>query len=245
MTREERLAETFVELADSLVEDFDVVDLMVLLTERSVELLAAASAGLLLADNTGSLYLIAATGKDVETVEHFQVQTGEGPCRDCFRTGLPVSTGDLASESERWPRFVPVALAAGFRAAHAFPLRLRGQILGALNLFRVEPVALTPPDVAAAQALADVATIALLQSRAIHEAHIVAEQLQQALTSRIAIEQAKGVIAERLGCTTDEAFAILRRYARSNGRRLAEVALEVAEGTLRPDAVRVAPPGKG
>ena len=241
MTREQRLSATFVELADSLVEDFDVVDLMVLLTERSVELLDASAAGLLLADPAGRLNLIAATSDATEKVELFQVQSEEGPCSDCFRTGLPVSTNDLRDEGDRWPRFAPVAAAAGFRGANAFPLRLRGQILGALNLFRTQPVGLSESDAAAAQALADVATIALLQSRAITDSHIVAEQLQQALTSRIAIEQAKGIIAERLGCDMDEAFQNLRGHARNSGRRLAVVAQEVVTGTLRPDAIRVAP----
>ena len=241
MTREQRLTATFVELADSLVEDFDVVDLMILLTERSVELLDAAAAGLLLADPTGSLNLIAATSEATEAVELFQVQNDEGPCSDCYRSGVTVGTTDLTAEGGRWPRFAPVAAAAGFRAAHAFPLRLRGQILGALNLFRTQPAALTDSDATAAQALADVATIALLQNRAINDSHVVADQLQQALTSRIAIEQAKGIIAERLGCGMDEAFRGLRHHARSSGRRLAEVSQEIVAGTLRPDAIRALP----
>ncbi len=241
MTREQRLSATFVELADSLVNDFDVVELMVLLTERCVEFLDAASAGLLLADGAGNLNLIAATSEATEAVELFQVQNDEGPCSDCFRAGQPVSSGDLAAApaTALWPRFAQVATAAGFRAADAFPLRLRGQILGALNLFRTQPVALADADGIAAQALADVATIALLQNRAINDSHVVAEQLQQALTSRIAIEQAKGIIAERLGCDMDEAFRVLRAHARRDGRRLAEVAQQVVTGALRPDALRV------
>jgi transcriptional regulator with GAF, ATPase, and Fis domain len=242
MTREERLGATFVELADSLVDDFDVVDLMVLLTERCVEILDAASAGLLLADGVGNLNLIAATSEATETVELFQVQNDEGPCADCFRSGQPVTCDDLAASSatERWPRFAAVALGAGFQAADAFPLRLRGQVLGAMNLFRTRAVAMDAADGTAAQALADVATIALLQSRAISDSHVVAEQLQHALTSRIAIEQAKGIIAERLGCEMDEAFRVLRTHARAGGLRLAVVAQEVVAGTLRPDALRAA-----
>lgn len=237
VTREQRLATTFVDLADSLVEDFDVVDLMMLLAERCVELLDAAAAGLLLADGTGNLCLMAATSDAIQTVELFQIQSDEGPCRDCFHSGAPVSTHDLAAESDRWPRFAPVAAAAGFRAAHALPLRLRGQVLGALNLFRTEPVGLSRADLVTAQAFADVATIVLLQSRAVHDSQMIADQLQEALQSRIAIEQAKGVLAQALGLEMDQAFARLRRFARSGGRRLAEVAQEVVDGTIAPELI--------
>jgi GAF domain-containing protein len=237
LTRDQRLATTFVELADSLVDDFDVVELMVLLTERCVELLEVSAAGLLLSDGVGRLRPVAATSEALETVELFQVQSDEGPCRDCFHTGRAVSAVDLAGESGRWPRFAPVAAAAGFRAVHAFPLRLRGQVLGALNLFSVEPVMLNRSDTAAAQALADVATIALLQNRALTESHRLSEQLEEALNSRVAIEQAKGIIAERFSCGMDEAFSRLRRFARSGQRRLSEVARDVVEGTLSPEEI--------
>jgi GAF domain-containing protein len=238
MTREQRLSMTFVELADTLVDDFDVVDLMVLLTERSVELLDASAAGLLLADVDGSLRVMAATSEATGTVELFEAQNDEGPCRDCYHSGVPVSVADLSSETERWPRFSPVARSAGFRAAHALPLRLRGQVLGALNLFRTEPVPLSRPDIATGQALADVATISLLQSRALRDVQAVAEQLEEALHSRTTVEQAKGVIAERLGIGMDEAFSRLRRFARSRQSRLTDVAHEVVAGALLPEEVR-------
>ena len=232
MTREQRLASTFVELADSLVADFDVVELMTLLTERSIELLDASAAGLLLVDPLGALQVVAATSEATETVELFQIQNAEGPCHDCCRTGAPVDVPVLESRRDRWRLFVPVALEAGFRAAHAVPLRLRGDVLGALNLFRSEAVALTTSDLSTAQALADVATITLVQSRAAEGARIVRNQLEQALSSRVTIEQAKGVLAERLRCSVDEAFVRLRRHARTNGLRLSEVAREVSEGRL-------------
>ena len=225
------------ELADSLVNDFDVVELMVLLTERCVELLDVSAAGLLLSDGSGALRLMAATSEALEMVELFQVQSDEGPCCDCFRTGAPVNAVNLTDEGDRWPRFAPVAAAAGFHAVSAFPLRLRGQVLGALNLFRDDPVMPGRADMATAQALADVATIALLQNRAITESHELNEQLEQALNSRIAIEQAKGVIAERLSCGVDEAFARLRRFARSSQKRLSEVSREVVEGGLSPEEI--------
>jgi GAF domain-containing protein len=237
MTREQRLSRTFVELADTLVDDFDVVDLMTLLTERSVELLDASAAGLVLANGDGSLRVMAATSEATGTVELFEVQNDEGPCRDCYHSGAPVSVADLSGASERWPRFSPFALSAGFRAAHALPLRLRGQVLGALNLFRAEPSPLSPSDLATGQALADVATISLLQSRALRDVQAVAEQLEEALNSRTAVEQAKGVLAERLGVGMDEAFSRLRRFARSRQSRLTDVAHEVVAGTLLPEEV--------
>ncbi len=237
MTREQLLARTFVELADTLIDDFDVVDLLVLLTERSVELLDASAAGLLLVDADGSLRVMAATSEATGTVELFEVQNDEGPCRDCYHSGLPVTVADLSSEAARWPRFSRVAVSAGFIAADALPLRLRGQVLGALNLFRAAPGALSGSDIATGQALADVATISLLQSRALRDVQAVAEQLEEALNSRTAVEQAKGVLAERLGIGMDEAFSCLRRFSRARQSRLTDVALEVIAGTVPPEVV--------
>ena len=237
VSREERLGRTFVELADTLVDDFDVVDLLVLVAERCVELLDASAAGLLLADPEGSLHLMAATSDATELVELFQIQNDEGPCLECFRTGVPVLVPDIAGEAGRWPSFAPVAVGAGFRGTHAVPLRLRTRTLGALNLFRAEPGRLSEADAATAQALADVATIALLQHRAAREAQAVAEQLRGALDSRIAIEQAKGVIAERAGVDMAEAFGRLRSYARANQRLLADVAHDIVDGTLSSGSI--------
>jgi GAF domain-containing protein len=237
VSREERLGRTLVELADTLVDDFDIVDLLALVVERCVELLDASAAGLLLADARGTLHLMAATSEATELVELFQIQNDEGPCLACFRAGAPVLVPDLATEGDRWPLFVPVATGAGFRAAHALPLRLRGNVLGALNLFRAEPGRLARSDVTTAQALADVATIAILQHQAAREAQALTEQLRAALDSRIAIEQAKGVIAERARVDMAEAFARLRGYARANQRLLSDVAQEVVDGTLPSTAL--------
>lgn len=234
MTREERLARTFVELADTLVDDFDVVELMGLLVERSVQLLDASAAGLLLADNDDILRLMASTSEAMQLVELFQVQNDEGPCLDCYRSGEPVIADDLTAASDRWPRFARFAVDAGFSSADALPLRLRGRVLGALNLFRHEPGGLGQADVAVGQALADAATIAVLQFRAMGEAHMVAERLQGALRTRVVVEQAKGVLAERADVDMAEAFSRLRSYARSHQRLLAEVAEEVVAGTLSP-----------
>jgi GAF domain-containing protein len=237
VTREERLARTLVELADTLVDDFDLVELLALLVERCVELLDASAAGVVLADERGRLRLMASTSEAMELVELFQVQNDEGPCFDCYRRGEPVIADDLSRAAERWPVFVPFASDKGFHAAHAFPLRLRRRVLGALNLFRSGRGALEPADAAAAQALADVAAIAILQFRATRHAQLVTDQLQQALHSRIAIEQAKGMLAERAGIDMDDAFSFLRRYARTSQRLLIDVAGEVVSGTLSPDVI--------
>ncbi|MEO6122018.1 MAG: GAF and ANTAR domain-containing protein [Acidimicrobiales bacterium] len=237
MTREERLARTLVELADSLVDDFDVVELLSLLVERSVELLDASAAGLLLADAGGSLRLMASTSEAMELVEMFQVQNDQGPCLDCYRSGEPVIADDLSEAAERWPRFVPFATYAGFYAAHAFPLRLRGRVLGALNLFRSAPGRLTPADVAVGRALADVAAISLCQFWAMRDSQVVTDQLQKALHSRVTVEQAKGMLAERAGIGTDDAFSRLRNHARASRRLLVEVARDVVSGTLSADVV--------
>lgn len=245
MTREERLARTLVELADTLVDDFDMVELLVLLVERSVELLDASAAGLVLADEAGRLRLMASTSEAMELVELFQVQNDEGPCFDCYRSGKPVIAEDLSEETERWPAFAPFATYSGFYSAHAFALRLRGRVLGALNLFRSEPGGLTSADVAAGQALADVAAISLCQVRAMRDSQLVTGQLQQALHSRIAIEQAKGMLAERAGVGMDEAFARLRSYARSSRRLLVDVAEDVVSGTVSPEFVLSGPAVRG
>ena len=237
MTREERLARTLVELADTLVDDFDVVELLTLLVDRSVELLDATAAGLVLAEADGTLRLMASTSEAMETVELFQVQADQGPCLDCYRSGEPVIVDDLAGQASRWPRFVPFAMGAGFRGAHALPMRLRGEIIGALNLFRSEPGAMEQADVSAGQALADVATIAILQSRTMHESHVLTDQLQHALHSRIAIEQATGMVAEWAGIGVAEAFSRLRGYARSHQRQLTVVAEEVVAGGLGIEAL--------
>ena len=225
------------ELADNLVDRFDVFELLAVLVERSVELLDASAAGMLVGDKNGLLRLVTATSEALEVVELFQIQNDEGPCRDCYLSGEPATAEDLDEAAGRWPRFVPVAREQGLRAVHAVPLRLRGHRLGVLGLFRAERGGVGDADAAVAQALADVATIALLQHRRESDSRRLADQLQLALNGRIALEQAKGVLAERAGIPMDAAFAHLRSYASARGRLLAEVAEEVAQGTLGADAV--------
>ncbi len=232
-TVDERMAQVFVELADTLVAGFDLMDFLHTLTERCVELLEVDAAGLLLADSGGVLRLVAASTQQATVVELFQIQNDEGPCVDCYRTGQVVAIGDLRSDpaTARWPQFATAAVGAGFVGVHAIPMRLRDQIIGTLNLFRSAPDGLNPAVAVAGRALVDVATIGILQERAIHQQEVVAGQLQVALNSRVIIEQAKGILAERLQTTPDEAFLILRRYARDHNRPLTELAGDVIHRT--------------
>jgi transcriptional regulator with GAF, ATPase, and Fis domain len=232
-TVDERLALAFVELADTLVADFDLMEFLHTLTGRCVELLDVDAAGLLLADSRGALRLVAASTEQARVAELFQIQNAEGPCLDCYRTGQVVITSDIrtAEAMARWPRFAAAAQEMGFAAVHAIPLRLREQVIGTLNLFRATPYGLDPSVARAARALVDVATIGILQERAVHQQEVVAGQLQVALNSRVIIEQAKGVLAERLQVTPDEAFVTLRRHARDYKRPLTELAADVVAGT--------------
>lgn len=203
----DRVAEVFVEFADTLVEEFDVVEFLQMVTTRAAELVDSAAAGLLLADENGRLQFMAASDERTHLLELFQVQEVEGPCQDCFQEGRSVVNADLTTAGARWPQFAPPrALAAGFRSVHAFPLRLRQQVIGALNMFGTEEGTLDPADVLVIQALADIATIGLLQERAVREATILSEQLEGALQSRVSIEQAKGALAQIHGIGVDDAF---------------------------------------
>ena len=233
--REQRLAETFVELADTLVADFDVIDFLQIVAGRCVELLDVAASGLVLADASGSLVTMAASDERARLLELFEIQNDEGPCRDCYQQGAAVVNVALDMALERWPLFAPRAISAGFGSANALPLRLRSQVIGSLNLFHASPGGLGSEQLRLAQALADAATIGILQQRTIRHGEVVAGQLQAALTSRIVIEQAKGVLAERLHISTDEAFAVLRAAARSRNRLLSELAGEVASSAAVSD----------
>ena len=225
------LSETFVELTDTMVAGFDVIDFLHVLTDRSVLLLDVSAAGLLLADPRGELRVVAASCEAARLLELFQLQSDQGPCLDCFRSGQPVAAADLDAEAQRWPRFAPAARKAGFAAVQALPMRLREQVIGALNLFRAGPGAFDPADVRIGQALADVATISLLQERSMRHSDTLNEQLQTALNSRVVIEQAKGKLAERLGLDMGQAFSLLREHARARNLRLSALAQAVIDGT--------------
>ncbi|MEA2565703.1 MAG: hypothetical protein QOD49_880 [Actinomycetota bacterium] len=238
MAEQSGLAKTLVELADTLVADFDVVDFLHTLALRSTELLHAAEAGLMLADQRGGLRVVASSSERARLLELFEVQNEQGPCLDCFRSGGRVVAEDLEADPARWPLFTPEAMTAGFRSVHALALRCQNQVIGALNIFRTVAGALDEADLVAAQAMADVATIGILQQRAVQEARVLAEQLQSALNSRVVIEQAKGVLAERAQVNLDDAFGMLRGYARNHNSRLRDVAEAVIAGNIVIDELR-------
>src|SRR4051812_4377737 len=232
MVREQRLAEVCVELADTLVEEFDVIDLLQTLTERCVELVDTDAAGLMLDDQRGNLRLLAHTHESARLLELFELQSDEGPCLDCFATGQVIANIDLATAADRWPVFSRAARDVGFGTSHAVPLRLRRQVIGALNLFSTGRRPLGDGQLAVVQGLADIATIGLLHERAVHDQVVLSEQLQTALHSRILIQQAKGVLSARAATSVAEAFRLMRTYARRTGNPLTSVANAVITGSL-------------
>lgn len=240
MISTERLSDVFVEVADTLVDEFDLVDFLHNLTDRASSICDAQAVGILLADQHDELQFMAASTEDGKFLELLQLQNSEGPCLDCFRTREPVVNSDLASATERWPVFAPQALAAGFGSVHAIPMRLRNQVIGTLNIFGGVTERFNESDVRIVQALADVATIAILQERSVQRAETLTEQLQGALNSRIVIEQAKGALSKIRGVDIDEAFGLLRAYARENQLHLADVGRAVltdpdsVSGLVRP-----------
>ncbi len=236
MTRESDVVRSLVDLADTLVADYDVVDLLTRLADRCVNVLHATAAGVMLASPSGHLRLAASSSEVMRVLEVFELQAQEGPCLDAFRTGEPVAQETLRAGTGRWPRFATVAVEAGFRSALALPLRLRDTTIGALTLVTVDDAPMVDADVLVARAFADLATISVMQERAATESQRVNEQLSRALNSRIIIEQAKGVLFERAGIDVAEAFSRLREYARAHNLRLTDVARAAIEGTLDPQA---------
>ncbi len=243
-TREARIVRTFLELADTLVADFDIIDSLTALTTRCVEILDTAATGILLADADGQLCVIAASSEQARLLEIFQLQNDEGPCLEAFASGQPVVDIDLHAAIERWPRFTPYAVGAGYNSVYAIPLRLRGNIIGALNLFRSTSGPLADGDVALARALADLASITILQAEAATEARRRDVQLQHALDSRVIIEQAKGMLAERARIDMPAAFDLLRTRARNTNTKLTELATRVVDGQLDLDTFAIEPPAR-
>ena len=228
-----QITETLVELADTLVRGFDGIDFLHTLTERCVQLLGVDAAGILLIDQRGTLKLVAASTEQTRLLELFQLQNKEGPCLDCYHSGHSVACADLAVAPQQWPLFATAAREQGFAAVQAVPMRLREQILGALNLFCNSPHSIPTDTTAVAQSFANVATISILQLRALRHSEMVTEQLQTALNSRILIEQAKGILAERRHTSLTEAFTLMRSYARSHNRPLSQIAQAII--TQTPD----------
>ncbi len=237
MSREQDLLAAFIEFADTFVDDYDVVEFLHRLAVRCVELVDASEAGIMLADGDGTLRYIASSSERMRLVELFELQQDQGPCLDAYHAGLPVVCGTIDDARTRWPRFTPQFRDAGFASVSALPMRLRTEVIGALNLFSSTAGPLSTEDQMVAQALADIATIGILQQRALRDAHIVTSQFGAALESRIVIEQAKGIVAERTHVSIDAAFTLLRGYARGHNRLLSQTALEIIDGTLNPDAL--------
>ncbi len=222
----------FVQLADTLTADFDVIDFLHTLADHCVDLLGVSACGILLADHTGRLNLVAASAEQARLVEMSQAQAAEGPCLEAYRTRIPVSCPDLAAARERWPEFAEAALSAGFAAVHALPMRLHAEAIGAISLYSTRPMEINGQVAELGQALADVATIGILHERTLRRREVVTEQLQKALDSRITIEQAKGMIAERFQVTVGEAFTLIRSYAHAHDLKLADTARAITEGEL-------------
>jgi GAF domain-containing protein len=236
-TRERDIIRAFVDLSNELVDGYDIVELLVRLTTNCARLLDVASSGLLLADRRGVLHLIAASSERTHDLEVFQLQRQEGPCLDCFHTGLPVIVTNLADEGQRWPQFSAVAHSLGFASVHAVPMRLRGTVLGALGLFGTRPGMLDDDDRALAQALVHVASVAIVNEKSAADRDVINAQLQHALDSRVVLEQAKGVLAYVGKLDMDTAFTVLRRYARDHGDRLSDVAARIVNRDLTAQEV--------
>jgi len=232
-TREQLLVQAFAGLADTLVDDYDVVELLQTLVETCSSLLGATAAGVLLADDHGDLDVVATTSEATRLVEVMQLSASAGPCIESFRTGRPVSLADIRDAPPEWSSFRDRALNLGFRAVHAIPMRLRDQVIGTLNLLGGAVGALPDDDSFAARAFADVATIGILHARTVARGAVVRRQLQTALDSRVLIEQAKGVVAYSHRISVEEAFTVIRGYARSHQARLSEVAEAIVRRQLR------------
>ena len=242
MPRQSLLGRTFVELADTLVDTYDVLDFLHLLTDRCVDLLGVTEAGVMLADPVGGLRVMASSSERMRAMELFEVQNQDGPCLDAWTTSALVSEGDLTVAGQtRWPSFAPIAVHAGFASVYALPMRLRDNCIGALNLFAERPNGLSEDDAMLGQALADVASIGILQERLTREQGVVTEQLQTALTSRIVIEQAKGSVAQQADIDVDAAFTLIRSHARHHNQRLTAVATDIVQRRLFADALTLAP----
>jgi transcriptional regulator with GAF, ATPase, and Fis domain len=238
--REQRIGQAFVNLADTMVADFDLTEFLHMLVDHCVDLLDVDAAGVLLSDQRGGIRMAAASSEKSELLEMFAAETDGGPCVECVRTGEAVVSTDLSADTDRWPRYVAAAEICGFRAVHALPMRLRRDVIGALSLLNADADGVRPVSGQSqlGQALADVATIGILQQRTLDHATIVTEQLQTALNSRVIIEQAKGMLAAHSGILTpEEAFTALRGYARTHHHRLSDLARQVIDGTADVDAI--------
>ena len=240
MAREDRLVETLVTLADTLVDHYDIIDFLQTLAERCVDLVDVSAAGIMLADPKSELRHAACSNEQMRLVELFELQVEEGPCFDAYRTQAPVICASPDEATERWPEFARNAVESGFAAFSAVPMRLRTDVVGALNLFSSDARALGDDDIKVVQAMADIATIGILQERSIRDAHAFSTQLEVALESRVVIEQAKGIVAEGTHISVDDAFERIRGFARAHNRLLSETARQIIDGTLQVEELTAA-----
>lgn len=234
MARQDLLNSTFMELADTLVRDFDVIDLLTMLSESCVKILDVSAAGVMLGAADGHLRCVASSSDRMRILEIFEEQFEEGPCPDSYRTAQPVINIDLDQVNGRWPHFAPKALVAGFHSVHALPMKVRGQTIGALNLFRSRHGHMGEADVLVAQALADAATLCVVSQRSAFELHTFSHQLQQVLNSRFVIEQSKGRVAESLNIDISEANLRIRTHARNHNLRISDLACQIEARTTVP-----------
>lgn len=233
MNRESLLITTLVELADKLVDDYDVIDVLTVLTQRCVEAVDADAAAVMLASPAGELQFIASSSESMRMLELFQIHADEGPCVDCIRNGLPIKNEALSEIEGRWPMFAPRAIASGFCAVHCLPMRLRGRTIGGLNLFRTHPGSLSDDDVVVARGLADVATIAILQYQSTIDNSTSNSQLSNAINSRVIIERAEGMIRQGTTCEKDDAFDRLRAHAVNHNEGLTVTAKRIVGKSLK------------
>lgn len=223
----DQLTDIFVEVADTLVAEFDLIEFLTTVVSHAVQVSDTAAVGFLLADQHGDLQLMAASQESARLLELFILQNDEGPCRECYATGGVVVAPDLEATAERWPSFSRRAMEAGFQSAAAVPMQHSGTTIGVLNMFNTQPDPFNPQTVRIITALAHIATIGILQERAVRSSTLLVEQLQGALNTRIVIEQAKGVLSQKRGLGINEAFDALRAYARGAGLQLTAVARDI------------------
>jgi GAF domain-containing protein len=231
--RAEKIFDVFATLADSLVAGYEVLDILQTLVDACHDTLDVDSAGILLANSSGGLEVVASTSEANALIETMQLDADAGPCVDSFRSRSVVSLPDVERSPDKWNKFAATALSVGIHSVYAIPLRLRETTIGTLNLMRTERGELNQHDIRAAQAFADVATIGILQERTLRDASVVRDQLQHALNSRVVIEQAKGVVAETANISVEEAFTVIRNLARSKQLALRSVAEQLVAGELR------------
>lgn len=221
------------EFARTLVVHYEISEVLYQLADRTTELLGVAGAGVCLGEE-GHLRFVTGVNEATVRVEQAQERVQEGVCVEAFQTGKPVAVPDLALIGDKWTDFRAEARSVGVSAVVGIPMRLDDEVLGAVNIYATEARQWSDDDIATAQVLADMATSYLVNASELEKSRRTAEQLQEALQSRIVIEQAKGVLSAERRIPIDEAFEALRAHARSHSANLRAVAEAVVNLGLRP-----------